>query len=646
MPVVVQGSVETRVDDTIIRKDFDYDYPYGLDLRPTSETHQKLRNEIIRRATLSHNLITRRVPSWNKIDETMTGYVDLTDDEESVLEDNKYKPVSIVFPYTYVIIETILTYLTQVFLQETIFHYSGEDSSDIPGGILLTKVIKKQCDNFKVALSLYTFLRDSLVYGIAAGSPIWSSITGTQIRAKSTFGTFFGKGKTREVSEEVIFEGNRFENIDPYLFLPDPSTPIHKVQESEFVGWVDRTHRLALLREEKLSDGNIFNCKYLKALQRKQSSIFAADQTSRNKKTGISDYSSFDTMVQNPVDVIYMYVDLVPSEWKIGDSDYPEKWLFGLAGDDIIIRAQKLGLAHNMYPVVTTAPEFDGHSVIPLARTEILNGMQTVLDWLFNSHIANVRKAINDTIIVDPYLVNVSDLRDPKAGKIVRLRRPAWGRGVKDAVQQLAITDITRSNIADSSVIINWMQKIGAADESMMGALRQGGPERLTGAEFSGTRAGSVSRLEKIAQVISLQAMKDLAYMMASHTQQLMSQETFINITGDYQKELVDIYGNGASRLKVSPYDLMIAYDVVANDGTVPGNGDVKTWVRLYDTMIKNPNVAQNFDMVRIFEYIAQELGAKSVSRFRIQPKIMPDEEVMKMQQAGNVVPVGTGGVL
>jgi hypothetical protein len=38
-------------------------------------------------------------------------------------------------------------------------------------------------------------------------------------------------------------------------------------------------------------------------------------------------------------------------------------------------------------------------------------------------------------IIVDPYLVNMQDLQNLKPGRIVRLRRPGWGRGVKDCVK-------------------------------------------------------------------------------------------------------------------------------------------------------------------------------------------------------------------
>jgi hypothetical protein len=295
-----------------------------------------------------------------------------------------------------------------------------------------------------------------------------------------------------------------------------------------------------------------------------------------------------------------------------------------------------------MYPIITASPDFDGYSILPLARSEILYGMQEVLDWLFNSHISNVRKAINDMLVVDPYLVNIADLKDPQPGKLIRMRRPAWGKGVKDAVQQLQVNDITKQNIADSSFIIQWMQKVGGADESMMGALRQGGPERLTGAEFQGTRAGAISRMERVAKVISLQGLQDMAYMFASHTQQLMTKETYINATGRWQRELAEVFGN-KSQLKTTPWDLLIDYDVVAKDGTIPGGIDSASWIRLYDILAKNPQLGSQFDMVRIFEYMALNMGAKNVQDFRISPKIMSDDQINRERQKGNLVPMEGG---
>jgi len=638
MPSVIQGNPNASIDSSFLDKDLGYTYPYELKLTPGSKLHSKIKDEVLKRARESSNLISNRVASWNEVERVMTAYVDLSDEEKDIKSADPRKPVSIVFPYTYVIIETILTYLVMAFLDDPIFRYKGTSPEDTLGAIMLEKIIQNQCNFFKVPLALHTFLRDSIVYGLGIGAPTWEKKTGVVIREKKEgFMSFLRGHGTKTYEEEVIYEGNKLENVDPYLYLPDSRVPSHKVQEGEYVGWIHPTSRMALLREEKTGN-SVFNAKYLSSMQSKRSSVYTRGESNRSKKTGLSDYRYLNDSVSNPVDVIYLYIDLIPKEWELGDSEYPEKWLFGLANDEIVIKTKKLGLAHGMYPIITASPDFDGYSILPLARSEVLYGLQGVLDFLFNSHIENVRKSINDMLIVDPYLINMADLKDPKAGKLVRMRRPAWGKGVKDAVQQLKVEDITRANIADTSVIVQWMQKVGGADESMMGSLRQGGPERLTGQEFQGTRSGAIGRLERIAKIISLQGFHDLGYMFASHTQQLMTQDAYVDTIGRWQEDLEPVYG-GASRMKVTPWDLLINYDLDIKDGSIP-EGDAKTWMRMYEILAKNPNVGSQFNMVKIFEHIARIMGAKNVQDFKINPKVMPDEVVQRETQKGNMVPM------
>jgi len=339
-----------------------------------------------------------------------------------------------------------------------------------------------------------------------------------------------------------------------------------------------------------------------------------------------------------------MHVNLIPKEWKLGVSEYPEKWLFALASDEVIVSAGKLDHAHGMYPVSTAAPEFDGNSPTPLGRLEMLYGLQGILDFLFNTHIANVRKSINDMFVVDPYLININDLKDPEPGKLIRLRRPAWGRGVDKVVQQLAVTDITRNNIGDSAYITQWMDRIAGADQSMQGALRMGGPERLTKGEFQGTRGSAISRLQRIAMIVGMQFMQDIGYMFAIHTQQYLTEDTYVSIVGRNQSKLTEIFGT-KGRAPVTPYDLAVDYDAIVRDGSIPGGNFSDIWIELYKIIATDEQLRKEYDTFRIFEYIATELGAKNIEDFRrntarVQPTQMGDEEVIKEVDKGNLVPV------
>lgn len=647
MPYIVRGEPSSWKEDIYSKENYDYDYPTALNLKPGSELHNNLRDRIWQRATEARHEISKRFDSWREIDQTLTTYIPLKDKEEQLKQKDTSKPVSIVFPYTYSMLEALLTYLSMAFFQDPIFQYEGVEDNDTIGAMLMELVIRLHCIKNKTQLNIHTALRDSLAYGIGAAIPGWFQLYGRKpVRSTVITQSDLGNQSTPEVQlvNSLLFEGNNLSNIDPYMWLPDPSVSSVDVQKGEFVGWVDRDNYMNLLGRENQPGSDLFNVKYLKARKDKRSTL-ALDQSDRLVRYGGSnELNRSMTNSTNPVDVIKMYINLIPRDWQLSDNEYPEKWYFELAADDVIICAMKADHNHGMYPVSVASPEFDGYSITPIGRLEVLYGLQHTLDFLFNSHIANVRKAVNDMLVVDPYLVNIEDLKDPQPGKLIRLRRPAWGRGVDKVVQQLAVQDITRLNISDSAYITSWMDRISGADQSMQGALRMSGPERLTSSEFQGTRGSAISRLQRIAMLIGVQFMQDIGTMFAVHTQQYMSQQTYVSIVGRYADQLKQTFGK--QKVQVTPYDLAISYDVIPRDGSIPGGNFSQAWIDLFKVIGTTPELMQQFDVTRIFMYIAQQLGAKNVEDFRrnmsqVQPQVMPDQQVLDQAKAGNLVPVG-----
>ena len=647
MPYIVVGEPSNWKNEEY-KKDYDYKYPSGLDLRPDSKLHQRLRSRIWERARTSRDEMSKRFDSWREIDKTLTTYMPLKDKEQELKDSDSTKPVSIVFPYSYSMLEALLTYLSMAFFQDPMFQYEGVEDDDTIGATLMEMVIRLHCIKNKVPLAIHTVLRDSLSYGIGIGIPEWRRQYGKKV-IKASVVTLSDLGESRQAMNQfvssLIFEGNALSNIDPYMWLPDPSVSSDNIQKGEFLGWIDRDSYVNLLSQENQPDSGLFNVKYLKGKKNKRS-IFALDQSDRQLRHGGSTdmhQGMGDTL--SPVDRIHMYITLIPREWKLSKSEVPEKWYFELAGDDIIIACEKADHNHGMYPMAVASPEYDGYSITPIGRMEVLYGLQHTLDFLFNSHVANVRKSINDMLVVDPYLVNINDLKDPQPGKLIRLRRPAWGRGVDKVVQQLQVNDITRLNISDSAYITQWMDRISGADQSMQGSLRMSGPERLTGAEFSGTRSSAVSRLQRLAMIIGMQFMQDVGTQFAVHAQQYMSQDTYVSVYGRYADQLSATFGKSAHG-KVSPADLAINYDLIVRDGSIPGGNFSQSWIELFKIIGTTPELMGQFDVPRIFTYIAQQLGAKNVEDFkrnvnRMQMTQMPDEQVAQQVQAGNLVPTG-----
>jgi hypothetical protein len=648
MPTILDPNAQGRLFS--MSEDLNYKYPNNLNLIPASQDHARLTKEIYIRAMESSNEMSKRYASWRKVDQTLTAYVKLDESEQNIKDKDDRKPVSIVVPYSYATLETILTYLVSAFLEDPIFRYTGSGPEDVVGAILMEKVIEQQTRQFKAALSLHTMFRDSLSYGMGVVTPTWDRKWGWKAVVQDSgfmsalFGRFMSTGKVRGREETILFEGNRIKNIDPYMFLPDPNIPITDLQHGEFVGWIEQTNYMKLIELEK-NDSDIFNVKYLKGLGPGGRSQFnkARSETGRSDKFGTSTNAYGAGMTTAPIDVVWMYWTMIPNDNKLGKEEYPEKWLFGLAADKVLICAKRLDLNHNMYPVAVCAPDFDGYSSTPVSRLELMYGMQEALDWLFNSHIANVRKAINDMLIVDPSLINMADLQDPRPGKLVRMRRSAWGRGVENAVKQLQVNDITRSHIGDAASIIDYMQRTSAATDSVSGMIRKSG-ERVTAQETRDTRQSALSRLTKAAKIVSLQAMQDIGYMMASHTQQLMSKDLYVKATGTWADMLKQEYPDQSS-IHVSPLDVIVDYDLVVKDGSTP-TGDSEGWVEVFRIMAQQPQLYQSFDMVRIFKHIARIMGAKDINEFVLKSgpvspvQIESSDKIQKGVQQGNMVPI------
>jgi hypothetical protein len=147
-----------------------------------------------------------------------------------------------------------------------------------------------------------------------------------------------------------------------------------------------------------------------------------------------------------------------------------------------------------------------------------------------------------------------------------------------------------------------------------------------------------------MAMIIGMQFMQDVGTQFAVHAQQYMTQDAYIAVVGRYAEQLVKNFG-GKTRGRVSPSDLAINYDLITRDGSIPGGNFSQSWIELFKTIGTTPELMQQFDVTRIFTYIAQQLGAKNVEDFRrnvgqIGMQSMPDQQVADQAQAGNYMPI------
>lgn len=646
------GPQDYAIPPNILAQDYGYKYPKGLNLKPGSDLHKKIIQEVMTRAIESDQVMADRHKRMRHIDATMTAYIKLDDEEKTVKADDERKPVSIVVPVSFAVRDVLKTYVLQAFTNERpIFTYEGVGPEDILGAAMLETLIDNHCAKTKVPLNLnYQFI-DAITYGFGFTAPYWDvrPTTRPKMIEEPVFSDLDGSllTTTKKRGKEVVnWEGNALENIDPYMVLPDPNVPLDQPQRGEYFGWVSPENQKSLARKESTEPREWFNCKYLKHIAGNTYLSFG-QQRGGGRDCDRSPWEQRQTPSAStrPVDLVNMYIDLIPKEWELSDSDEPEKWLFTVAGDSIVVRAKPLGLYHGMFPVTCCAPESDGYSSAPTSRLSLVEGLQTAINFAFNSRIKNQRKSLNDMWVVDGSRINMNDVLQMSAGKIMRLRRAAHGMDVRNSIFQFPVADVTANNMQQVEFISGLLERIVGAPEILQGERRQTS-ERVSATEARDTRGAALTRLETMVKIISWQSMHDTAYMFASHTQQFMKEDVYIQSIGRNEDVFRDAYQIGPGRLNripVSPENLYIDYDVTVGDASVTKRENMQTYLQILDISSRNPETLQQV-FVPFLKIIAQRLGIKDMRQFLNRPvnmQVVPDQQAMAMARNGNALPIG-----
>lgn len=632
---------------------YSYQYPDGLDLTPGSKQHNLLRDYIMERAYDSARHIKPRHEAWASLDNKLTAYIPLDDRERAIKAKDKRRPVSIVLPVSYATLETFLTYLTAAFLDDFLFKYEGIGPEDVVGAMKIQHLINHQFIAGSMGLNLHTMWRDALVYNYGGIAVDWDVRTrasrdrelGSALDGIREAG--FDISPELELQEKIVYEGNILHNMDPYYVLPYPYKPVYAVEQAEFTGWIRQTNYTELLRQE-ITTGNYFNVRYLARFDGR--SGLSLVNTGRTDKTQLPDRGeqvSYGTMA--PVDVVDMYIDIVPSMIGLGSSDRPERWVVSVAGDNIVVQAQPLSLIHNKPPLVVCSPTSDGHSMLDISVIEIGEGMADFFTFLINSKMANVRSALNLGLIYDPKIINMDDVSTSDPGFRARVNHSAWGLGILDkAIKQLDIKDITAGHIGDAFAMLDMNNRFLGTVDALQGVVRRGG-ERVTAEEISSTFRSALSRLEKMARIISMQAHEPLAGLLAYNTQELMSEDTYVKLMGDYANELEQEYGiqpeNG--RIGITAKDIDVDFNVLPHDGSTPFGGiNSREWVDLLINFMAKTPVGSRIDFDKLFLRTARRLGEKNAHSLlkrinevpTVSPEVQEDQQVEAQAQAGNLI--------
>lgn len=613
------------------------------EILPNSPLHEKILEEVRRRVRFSERSFSNRRVQWRKAEDEIIAYIpeSLADGRRRFQREQQGVPkyTTIKIPYTYAVVMALHTYICSVFLSRTpIFQFDGRHGEGQQQVLAVEALHDYQVRVGRMLPALYSWFYDASRYGVGIVSLYWAE----NVR-RATEIQFVSDEMGNQVKEQVTIEipgyqGNELMNIQPRDWLPDPRLPMRDFQRGEFCGSRTKISWLQIKNREKLGYyTNVSN------IPKKLSPRFTdeRDDDSRVERPDdeFAEFSGYTGANREHPDVIpiyEMFIELIPADWGLGNSDYPEKWVFTVTADwTTVIGAQPFGAYHCQYPFHFIELEPDAYALANRGMPEILSGVQQTLDWLMNSHFFNVRAALNNLIVVDPMKVVMKDVTDPVPGGVIRLRPGASMGSIDTAIKQLQIGDVTRNHPNDFMQMIGVGERVSGVNDQMLGAFTKTG--RRTATEVRTSSVGGVSRQKVTTEYMSATGLDTLASQMVQNSQQYQQSDVTLRIVGN----LAGLAGT--EWMTVGPDAIQGFYDFVPVDGTLPLDrfAQANLWKEIMVGMKTMPEIGMTYSISKIFAWVAQLAGLRNIDKFRIE--IGSPEHLQAMAQAGNVVPMRGG---
>jgi hypothetical protein len=337
-------------------------------------------------------------------------------------------------------------------------------------------------------------------------------------------------------------------------------------------------------------------------------------------------------------------VDLIPAKVGIGESNEVERWLVTLANRSVVIRAEEYPYEHNKfyYSMLESSP--DKHSLLNPGVIELMEPISQHISWLYNSHLENVRKALNDQFVVDPDRIEMDDMLNPAAGKLIRLRPNYYGTGVDGAVMQLPVVDVTKGHIDTAEVLSGLLQRLSAANDALQGQQED---KNKTATEVNMVTNLASGRLRTLAKMISAQGLMPMARQMCANNANFLSQEQYMRLAGTLEQEYQAIGRAVEGGVMISPDDVQGQFDFPIFDASSPLDPVryAQAWMQISQMAMQNEAVAPYLDHMSLFKQVVHSMGITDISRFILPQnvQVVPDQQMEQQVQQGNLVPMPGG---
>ncbi len=648
-----------------------------------NEFHSKTLGRLKQRLKLSQEYISDRYDEWNRVDEHVRLYIDLSrrarlaDKSESSRTAETPFQRAIVVPLSYAILTTRLAqYMAMFTSRGSLLEIEGRSPDDVRPAKKMEALLSYDLAQNNGILSWYQLVQDAEKYGVGVMYDSWEEDYGWVTERTPPSGVPWQDAVMKVLMPpkrvwKKVREFNSWSAVDPYCYWPDPRVCKNDLQNSEYMGHRIFRGKMYLVERSEKHGGPYFNIDSVDSFIGRAS----IDMNRTRLAGGLAEYNVRDYADDKDRGFFAldpMQVKIIPKEWELGISEEPEIWWFTMLEEGLIVRCHRSAYDHNQFTYSVAESNYDAHCLFNPGTIENLDGIQRMMNWALNSTIENRMKALNDAIIYGPSFIEEDDLLFPGPMKHVRLTELGeklvrdGKREISQFWQQFTLMDVTQGNLSTFQVLFDMAQRMTAASDPIMGQQTK---KRMTLGEMNQLAVQGSQRMSLNAKIMDMMALQPLANRSIANRQQFTTIQQKVRILGDLAKTL------GKERDVIGPGDIQGNFDYVPHSGVVPPDPArmAQTWIQLLtigskmgEFLLKPGPDGKAIDIREIFNEAARNLGVKNVEQFYhslqqpgmpgigqpggipgVQAQVMPDDQVQKQVQAGNVIPMpGAGGMM
>jgi len=627
-----------------------------------------LRDRLKRRRDYAVRNIEHRYEEWDRVREHMHMYVNLDRRARKGDKTSMSKAVempfqrSVTVPATYATMHVLLAQIMSIYsARKPMFQVMGVGPEDQVSAKLMEVLLGHDSKETKAYGVLYNAFLDALTTGMGVVYDCWEVEKGNQYKhvpldvpgvPPEVLRAQLGPLAYTPVKEWTTKkEFNRWRVIDPYRVRKDPRVPLSRLQEGEFFGHqFDASYNYFAKRQ--MPDGPYFNIEALRNLKVNRTQMrydrhFEGADQNTHLDSGFRMHEGYGDFYTGE----HMVVEAIPRDWKLGPSENPEKYVFTWVEDQRIVRCHEMRNWHGDFPYAGFETDPDIHTANSPGQGELIEGLQRVTSWLYNSWIENITVMLNNRYLYSPRFINQVDFDFGGPGENVRLTNEAVEmmlsgeiQSVQQFLYQMPMQDVTGPNhVPAMEKTFSFIQLLTGANDPLSGIPT---PTERSATEIQTISAKATDRIAIMTKLMDEAGVQPMLKRAMWNRQQLTRIERYYRVVGDFARKL------GMDNIFVSLMDIQGDFDYEPVTGIVPEDParSAMVWQNLLQGAGQLPQLQQPgpdgmvLDFREIFKTIAEKMGVTDLDRYMMQVNVQPDQVVQDQAQQGNVVPIQGGG--